>query len=387
MLPNQETRFEFNISYSWKAVNGHQSFNAIVENGSFMRISRYYPQFGYLSDNEITDENRRKQFGLGNVTALKAFNSPKLPNDDFINLNMVISTSVNQNAIGVGELTRQWKKANRNYFQYETSSPIPFRFAISAATYAIKRAHYKGRNFEIYYHPAHAENVAHLLKNAEITMDYCDANFGPYPFKTIRFAEVSSFTKGFAATAYPATIFMTEDMLFHANIKGDRQQDVINELAGHELSHMWWGNTQISPDERAGAAMLTETLAMYTELMLLKKMYGKAKMLEKISMHLGIYLDEKGFTTEEPLYQVKNEDIYISYSKGAVMMYRLSELIGEEKVNLALRNFLSKNKYPNPKPLSIDFLKEIYLVSDERLHDEISNMFMKTGGLKEGMKL
>jgi len=387
LLPNQEARFEFNISYSWKAVNGHQSFNAIIENGSFMRISRYYPQFGYLSDNEITDENRRKQFGLGHITALKAFNSQKVPNDDFINLNMVISTSLNQTAIGVGELTRQWKNANRNYFQYETSSPIPFRFAISAARYALKRMYYKGRNFEIYYHPAHGENVAHLLKNAEITLDYCETNFGSYPFKTIRFAEVSGFTKGFAATAYPETIFMTEDMLFHANIKGDRQQDVINELAGHELSHMWWGNTQIFPDERAGAAMLTETLAMYTELMLLKKMYGKAKLLEKISMHLGIYLDERGYTTEEPLYKVKNEDIHISYSKGAVMMYKLSELIGEEKVNLALRNFLAKNKYPNPKPISTDFLKEIYLVSDKKFHAEIEKMFTTTGGLKEGMKL
>lgn len=386
LLPNQEAHFEFSIRYSWKAVNGHQSFNAIVQNGSFMRISRFYPQFGYLSTKEITGKSRRKPFGLGPVTAVKAFDAPKVPNDDFINLNMVISTPLKQTAIGVGELNRQWKDADRNYFQCQTSSPIPFRFAISAAKYAIKKALYKGKNFEIYYHPAHAENVAHLLKNAEITLDYCENNFGPYPFKTIRFAEVSGFTKGFAATAYPATIFMTEDMLFHANIKGDRQQDVINELAGHELSHMWWGNNQISPDDRDGAAMLTETLAMYTEMMLLKKMHGKAKLLEKIKMHLGIYLDEKGFTTEQPLYRVKNEDIHISYSKGAVIMYRLSELIGEEKVNLALRNFLARHKYPNPKPVSVDFLKELYQVSDPKYHAEIENMFMKTGELEEGMK-
>jgi ABC-2 type transport system permease protein len=55
-------------------------------------------------------------------------------------------------------------------------------------------------------------------------MDYCEANFGPYLFSIIRFAEVSSFTKVFAATAYPATVYMTEDMLFNANIKGDKEQ-------------------------------------------------------------------------------------------------------------------------------------------------------------------
>ena len=176
---------------------------------------------------------------------------------------------------------------------------------------------------------------------------------------------------------------MTEDMLFHANIKGDKQQDVINELAGHELSHLWWGNNQISPDERDGAAMLTETFAMYTEMMLLKKMYGKEKLLEKIKMHSDIYLSERGFTNEEPLYQVKSASTHISYSKGAVVMYQLSELIGEEKVNLALKNFLMKNKYPNPKPITTDFLREVYLVTDAALHPKIEAMFIKTGGVKE----
>ncbi|MEO8720560.1 MAG: hypothetical protein ABI297_09415, partial [Ginsengibacter sp.] len=65
ILPNGQAKFEFEISYAWKAVNGHKSFNAIVHNGSFMRISRYYPSFGYLSDNEIQDEFERKKFHLG----------------------------------------------------------------------------------------------------------------------------------------------------------------------------------------------------------------------------------------------------------------------------------------------------------------------------------
>ncbi|WEA01191.1 ABC transporter permease/M1 family aminopeptidase [Mucilaginibacter sp. SJ] len=383
LLPGQEARLEFDISYEWKAVNGHRSFNAIVQNGSFMRISRYYPQFGYLSANEIQDELKRKQLHLGNITPVKAFDAPMTPNDDFINLDMTISTPSTQTAIGVGELTKQWKDKHRNYFQYKTSSPIPFRFALSSAQYAVKKETYKGKSFEIYYHPSHYENVAHLLKNAKLTMDYCEANFGSCPFNTIRFAEISSFTKGFAATAYPATVYMAEDMLFHANIKAGEQQDVINELAGHELSHLWWGNNQISPDERDGAAMLTETFAMYTEMMLLKKMYGKEKLREKIKIHLGIYLSERGYADEQPLSKVKSESTHISYSKGAVIMYQLSELIGEEKVNLALKNFLMKNKYPNPKPVTADFLKELYPLTDARLHPGIEAMFMRTGGLQE----
>jgi len=60
---------------------------------------------------------------------------------------------------------------------------------------------------------------------------------------------------------------------------------------------------------------------------------------------------------EQPLHKVKSENTPISYSKGAVVMYKLSEMIGEDRVNMALRNFLEKNRYPNPKPITTIFLK------------------------------
>ncbi|RZS71503.1 M1 family aminopeptidase [Pseudobacter ginsenosidimutans] len=377
LMPNQKATFHFNISYQWKAVNGHQSFNAIVENGSFIRISRYYPHFGYVLENEIEDDAIRKKYKLGAMSATTRFDAPKTANDDFITLDMTISTSGNQTALGIGELTKNWKQQNRNYFQYKTNDLIPFRFGISSAQYAVKKENYKGKSIEIYFHPTHAENVDHLMNNARLTMDYCETNFANYPFETIRFAEVSGFTSGFAATAYPTTIYMTENMVFHSNIKADKQQDVINELAGHELAHLWWGNNQINPDDRDGSAMLTETLAMYTEMMLLKKMHGKEKMLDRIKMHLDIYSFSKGFSIEQPLYKVQAGETHISYSKGAVVMYLLSELIGEQKINEVLRSFIEKHKFPYPKPVSTDFLTELYRLTNPSVHPKIDTLFKK----------
>lgn len=374
LIPNQKITFAFELFYQWKPVNGHKSFNAIVENGSFMRISRFYPQIGYDVSNEIEDENIRKKFKLGKRTQTKPLEAPRVPNNGFISLDLTVATEAGQTAIGVGELTKQWKENNRNVFQFKTDA-VPFRFAVSSANYAVKKECYKGKNFEVYYHPAHIENVAHLIKNAKITMDYCETNFGKYPFKTIRFAEISGFTQGFNATAYPAAIFMNENMSFHCNILADQQQDVINELAGHELAHLWWGNSQIDPDQREGDAMLTETLAMYTELMLLKKMYGKKKAEESAAMHQDIFESEKGFSGDVPLIKVTGNLSHIAYSKGAAAMYKLSELIGEDRVNEALRNFLSKHKYPALKPISTDFLEEVYKITDKKYHQKINKLF------------
>lgn len=374
IIPNQKISFDYELFYQWKPINGHRSFNAIVENGSFMRISRYYPQIGYDASNEIEDENSRTQHQLGKRTQITSLEAPKVLKDDFISLDMTVSTEAKQTVIGVGELTKQWNEKDRPVFQFKVDD-IPFRFAISSANYAVTKDNYKGKSFEVYYHPAHAENVAYLIKNAKITMDYCETNFGNYPFKTIRFAEISGFTKGFNATAYPAAIYMNENLAFHCNILADKKQDVINELAGHELAHLWWGNSQIDPDEREGHAMLTETLSMYTELMLLKRMYGKPKVEENIAMHQDIFNSEKGFLGDAPLIKVLGNQAHISYSKGVVAMYQLSELISEDKVNLALKNFLSKHKYPATKPISTDFLEEVYKVSDKNYINQIKKLF------------
>ncbi len=76
MQPDGTASLDFSLSYQWYAVNGHQSFNAIIGNGSFMRISRYYPGIGYQKDDEIRDEHIRSTFNLGKPTKLK---NPEAP--------------------------------------------------------------------------------------------------------------------------------------------------------------------------------------------------------------------------------------------------------------------------------------------------------------------
>ncbi|MFC6861280.1 M1 family aminopeptidase [Zunongwangia atlantica] len=367
-------KLTFHLNYKWYAVNGHSPFNAIVKDGSFMRISRYFPQFGYDSNKEVLDKTIRKQHALGEATVMKPFDAMKSNVDDFIELNMQISTDNNQIAVGTGSLKSQWQDSNRNYYTYQADA-IPFRFAISSAAYEVKKVQHKDVSIEVLYHPLHKNNVNRLIENTKLSLDYCTKYFGTYPFSTIQFAEISSFTQGFAGTAYPGVIFMTEHMTFHTNLAGNHNQDVINELAGHEVAHFWWGTNQIDPDDREGYAMLTESLAMYTEMMLYKNMYGKAKMLERLAIHKQIYDAEKGFTDDLSLMKATKNNAFISYSKGAIVFVELSELLGEERLNMALRRFLEQHAYPNTKPTSTDLLEVILKVSDDRYKDQIKAMF------------
>ncbi|HEY1056009.1 MAG TPA: M1 family aminopeptidase, partial [Emticicia sp.] len=377
LLPQDSIKADFACSYRWNPFNRVNTTNAIVENGAFMRISNYFPQLGYQAGNEIDNEVERQARKLGKATPAKSLEAPREEEAEWLTLDMQLSTSANQTAIGMGELVKQWTANNRNYYHYKTDVPVRFRFGVSSAQYMIKKDSHRGIGIEVYYHPAHPENVEALITNAKNTLDYCETNFGQYPFKTIRFAEISAFTKGFAATAYPATVFMTENIVFHANTKGDKQQDVINELAGHELSHEWWGTNQFVPAEREGSGFMSETLAMYTELMLVKKMYGQKRVLENVRMHKNIYLSDRGFGDEQALYKAKQGNAHLYYSKGMVAMYQLSEMIGEEKVNMALRSLYQKYVHGKTLPVTTDFLDEIYALTDLSLHPAIDDLFKK----------
>lgn len=374
--PDGCIELDFAFSYAWSPFVGHQSFNAITENGSFLRISNYFPRLGYQPDRELDDPAERKRQGLGAPTGLLAADAPRSPADDFIDLDMRISTSAGQTAIGIGELIASSQQGGRSHFHYRTVQSVRFRFAVASAAYAIKTTVQDGIPIAVFYHPAHPENVGRLLAQARRGLAYCQQHFGPFPFQSLRFVEISGFTQGFAGTAYPGSIFMPENVVFHNDLRGAAQQDVINELAGHELAHMWWGS-QLVPDGRVGATFLTETLAMYTELMLAKAQDGPERVLDLVDMHRGIYLSERGFADEKPLWLTEPNLVHVHYSRGLISMYQLSMLIGEEKVNAALRQLLRRHAYPQPAPRAADLLTELYAVSDTALYGRIDDLFRR----------
>jgi len=134
----------FSFESGWSPFKGHTSFNSIIENGSFMRISRYYPTFGYQDSNEISSKKERLKRHLPSQTPLKKLEDKIVIPYNFIDYDAVVSTSENQTAIGVGDLIGKWTKGNRNYFHYKSNGKIPFRFAFSSAEYQIQKTNYKG---------------------------------------------------------------------------------------------------------------------------------------------------------------------------------------------------------------------------------------------------
>ena len=94
--------------------------------------------------------------------------------------------------------------------------------------------------------------------------------------------------------------------------------------------------------------MMSETLAQYSAYMVMQQKYGKDYMHRVLRHFLDRYLRGRAGEVrhERPLALVQREP-YVWYQKGGQIMYTLADYIGEDKINLALHNFLMQYRYAN----------------------------------------
>jgi ABC-2 type transport system permease protein len=94
--------------------------------------------------------------------------------------------------------------------------------------------------------------------------------------------------------------------------------------------------------------MMAESLAEYSALRVMQKKYGDEQMHKFLKHEQDGYLRGRAGESrhETPLAAVQREP-YVWYQKGSLVLYALSDYIGEDKLNLALRNFLLQYRYAN----------------------------------------
>jgi aminopeptidase N len=125
------------------------------------------------------------------------------------------------------------------------------------------------------------------------------------------------------------------------------------------MSHQYWAH-QVIGAEMQGETLTSETLAQYSALMVMKHLYGPDQIRRFLKYELDNYLQSrKGEAVEEvPLERVENQQ-YIHYRKGALVMYLLQERLGEDAVDRALARFDAKWRFKGPPyPRSLDLIAE-----------------------------
>jgi ABC-2 type transport system permease protein len=222
---------------------------------------------------------------------------------------------------------------------------LPF-FAYLSARYAVRHAPWKGVDISVYYNPAHAWNVDRMIRSAEDSLDYYNAHYTPYPFHQLRIVEFPNYAS--FAQSFANTIPFSESIGFIADLRDASKIDYVYYVTAHEVAHQWWAHRVIGANMQ-GSTMLSESLAQYSALMVMKQKVGAAQMRKFLKYELDGYLAGRGTekVAEEPLAKVENQQ-YIHYRKGSLVFYALQNYIGEDTLNRMLKQFLIDKGYQQP---------------------------------------
>ena len=335
----------------------------LIENGTFLTTAELIPVIGMSRFATIPDPVIRRKYGLPDlppppkVEDLSATAEPS-NGQGWGKTDITVSTSADQTPIASGSKVSDVKHNGRRTARFVSRAPILMLFSVQSARYAEKHRTHAGIDMRVYYHPAHEWNVDRMLDALAASLDYYQANFGPYQFDHVRIVEFPGFE--YYAQALPGTIAYSEDLGFVSDFRAPETVDHVTFVTAHELAHQYWGH-QVRGAETEGANVLSETLSQYSALMVSKRLLGEDKIRRSLQFQLDLYLQGRGYTgqPERPLARVLGES-WISTRKGAVVMYLLQKRMGEEAINRALRALLSKYKFKGgPYPRSVDFINAL----------------------------
>ena len=150
----------------------------------------------------------------------------------------------------------------------------------------------------------------------------------------MEFPRYASFAQSFANT-----VPFSEGIGFIQKISDpDKDLDMPFYVTAHEVAHQWWGH-QIPEARVKGNAMLSETQAQYSTLMVMKHAIRPELMQKFLKYEMDKYLSGRAMERkkEQPMALTEGQS-YIHYNKGSVIMFALQDYIGENKVNTALHN-------------------------------------------------
>ncbi|MBI3450495.1 MAG: hypothetical protein HY049_16485 [Acidobacteria bacterium] len=354
LAPGAETRVTFELAVRNPGFVNDNSNTLVVANGTFFDSAAYFPHLGYSRFFELNDPNERRKRGLPPIERLPKLDNVEARNDnyisneaDWVHFATTVSTSADQTAIAPGYLEKEWTENGRHYFRYSMDSPIFDFFAYLSARYAVKRDRWKDVAIEIDYHAGHPYNVDRMIEGVKKSLDYYTTNFGPYQHKQVRIVEFPRYAT--FAQSFPNTIPFSESIGFIARV-ADRPDaiDYVFYVTAHEVAHQWWAH-QVMGGNVQGATLLSETMSQYSALMVMEHEYGRDKMRRFLKYEMDNYLRSRGGERIEelPLYTVENQP-YIHYRKGSVVMYALRDAVGEEPLNRALGEYVKAVAFQEP---------------------------------------
>ena len=362
LAPGATTSLTFASRLWRKGFRAGMPSTDLVDNGTFANNADFAPVIGMNRQGLLSDRTQRRRQGLPAELRMPKLEDMAATAGNYINADWVMSditltTDADQTPVAPGSKVSDTVQGSRRTAHFVSTAPILHFFSVQSARYRVAEHTHNGIKLSVYYNPGHDWNVPKMLKAMGTSLDYYRANFGPYQFNHARIIEFPGYSS--FAQAFAGTMPYSESIGFNANTNDPEKIDFTTYVIAHEIAHQYWAH-QVIGAAMQGGTLTSETLAQYSALMVMKKLYGPDSIRRFLKYELDNYLtSRKGEAVEElPLYRVENQQ-YVHYRKGSVAMYLLQERLGEAAVNRALSRFVARFRFKGaPYLRSTDLIDE-----------------------------
>ncbi|OJU10541.1 MAG: aminopeptidase, partial [Caulobacterales bacterium 68-7] len=383
MRPGERRTIAFTTVRAQKGFKNRDNDTRVVGNGTFVNDIEITPGLGMSRDGLLKDRAKRRKYGLppdlrpaklGDPAAVQ-FNYLR-HDSDFVTADITVSTDADQTPIAPGDKVSDRTEGGRRTARFVTEAPIIHFFSIQSARYAERKERYKNVDLTVFYHPTHSWNVERMVAAMKASLDYFQVEFSPFQFRSLRFLEFPGYAN--FAQSFAGTIPWSENLGFVADFRDPEKIDYVTYVGAHEVAHQWWAHQMVGADEQ-GATALSETLAQYSALMVMRRLHGEPMIRKFLKYELDNYLRARGGDVVEELPLIRVEDQpYIHYQKGSLVMYRLADQIGEAAVNRALRRMLAEHAFKGaPYPTAADLVAALRAEAPADKQALITDLFEK----------
>ncbi len=381
LAPGATTQLTF-VTQRWqKGYRANNNETKVVANGSFLNNGEFAPLIGMSRDGLLTDRVKRRKYGLpaelrmAKLEDVKAQQRNYIGNADWVTSDITVTTDAGQTPIAPGRKVSDVTKDGRRTAHFVATAPILAFFSVQSAAYAEKSADAGGVKLTVFYDKKHGFNVDRMLAAMRSSLDYYRANFGPFQFDHLRVLEFPGYAS--FAQSFAGTIPYSESIGFLADNSDKEEIDYVTYVTAHEVGHQYWGHQVVTADMQGGT-VLVETMAQYSAMMVMKNLYGEEKMRRFLKYELDNYLRSRGSEAIEelPLQRVENQG-YIHYRKGSLVMYLLADRLGEDRVNAMLRDLIARYRFRSqPYARSLDLVNGLKSIArDDAERQLIADLF------------
>jgi aminopeptidase N len=301
---------------------------------------------------------------------------------------LTLKTPADWEAVSNGKLIRKDVEGGQNIYQFEETKPISsYLFAFAAGRFFKTTQTHEGREMTMYYRETdtvkvnrnrdeifklHAKSLAWLEKYTGIL----------YPFGKFDFVLIPSFQYG--GMEHPGSIFYNESSQFlDENASVNRRMARASVIA-HESAHMWFGD--LVTMDWFNDVWLKEVFANFMAAKIVHPSFPEINHdLRFLLAHYPAAYEVDRTQGTNPILQdlgnLKNAGtLYgaIIYQKAPIVMRKLESMIGKEKMQESLGEYLKTYSFGNAK------WDDLIRIIDSKTELDIagwSHVWVKTSGI------